>query len=350
MTNSHDTENEALETQEWIDSLDGVLSEAGPERVRHLLQQLEIHAQMQGVKIPFSANTPYVNTISVDRAAALSRQSGNRAPHQEHHSLERDVDGGTSQPGIRRYRWAHLDIRFRRDTLRGGVQSLLSRSKRESSGRPDLCSGSCGPGHLRSCISRRPDCRRRSWRISAASYGQVAGCLPYPHPWLMPDFWRFPTVSMGLGPIMSIYHARFIRYLEDRGLKEPSDQKIWTFMGDGETDEPESLGAITLAPRENLDNLVFVINCNLQRLDGPVRGNSRIVQELEAAFRGAGWNVVKVLWGDAWDPLFAKGRKGAAREAHAGSLSTATTRSTRFHPVPIFVSTSSASTPRHTNS
>src|SRR5688500_15988285 len=136
------------------------------------------------------------------------------------------------------------------------------------------------------------------------------GLSSYPHPYLMPSFWEFPTVSMGLGPIMAIYQARFMRYLEDRGLKEPSDAKVWAFIGDGETDEPESLGAITLPAREKLDNLIFVINCNLQRLDGPVRGNGQIIQELEAAFRGAGWNVIKVLWGREWDPLLAKDRDG----------------------------------------
>ena len=136
------------------------------------------------------------------------------------------------------------------------------------------------------------------------------GLSSYPHPWLMPDFWQFPTVSMGLGPIMSIYQARFNRYLEDRGLKKPSNMKVWAFLGDGETDEPESLGAISLAAREKLDNLIFVINCNLQRLDGPVRGNGQIVQELEAIFRGAGWNVIKVLWGSDWDPLLANDHEG----------------------------------------
>src|SRR5688500_1253228 len=136
------------------------------------------------------------------------------------------------------------------------------------------------------------------------------GLSSYPHPYLMPSFWEFPTVSMGLGPIMAIYQARFMRYLEDRGLKEPSSSKVWAFLGDGETDEPESLGAITLPAREKLDNLIFVINCNLQRLDGPVRGNGQIIQELEAAFRGAGWNVLKVLWGREWDPLLAKDRDG----------------------------------------
>ena len=139
---------------------------------------------------------------------------------------------------------------------------------------------------------------------------RTPGLPSYPHPWLMPGFWQFPTVSMGLGPILAIYHARFIRYLEDRGLREPTDQRVWAFLGDGETDEPESLGAITLASREKLDNLVFVINCNLQRLDGPVRGNGKIIQELEAIFRGAGWNVIKVIWGDDWDPLLEKDRNG----------------------------------------
>src|SRR5205085_4852477 len=136
------------------------------------------------------------------------------------------------------------------------------------------------------------------------------GLSSYPHPWLMPDYWEFPTVSMGLGPLMSIYQARFNRYLEDRGLKKASESKVWAFLGDGETDEPEALGAITLAAREKLDNLIFVINCNLQRLDGPVRGNGHIIQELEAAFRGAGWNVIKCIWGSDWDPILAKDSEG----------------------------------------
>jgi pyruvate dehydrogenase E1 component len=139
---------------------------------------------------------------------------------------------------------------------------------------------------------------------------QEGGLTSYPHPWLMPNFWQFPTVSMGLSPIMAIYQARFNRYLEDRGLKKPSDAKVWTFLGDGETDEPETLGAITLASRENLDNLIFVVNCNLQRLDGPVRGNGKIIQELESIFRGAGWNVIKVIWGSNWDPLLSKDKDG----------------------------------------
>merc|ERR1712093_943495 len=137
------------------------------------------------------------------------------------------------------------------------------------------------------------------------------GLSSYPHPWLMPNFWQYPTVSMGLGPIMSIYHARFIRYLENRGIKTKKGGKVWAFLGDGEADEPETLGAITLAAREGLNNLIFVVNCNLQRLDGPVRGNGKIIQELEAIFRGAGWNVVKVIWGEDWDPLFAKDIDGA---------------------------------------
>jgi pyruvate dehydrogenase E1 component len=136
------------------------------------------------------------------------------------------------------------------------------------------------------------------------------GLCSYLHPYLMPEFWQFPTVSMGLGPIMAIYQARFNRYLEDRGLKEPDDQKVWAFLGDGELDEPESIGAITLASRERLDNLIFVVNCNLQRLDGPVRGNGKIIQELEAAFRGAGWNVIKVIWGSDWDPLLTEDGQG----------------------------------------
>ena len=168
------------------------------------------------------------------------------------------------------------------------------------------------------------------------------GLSSYPHPWLMPDFWQFPTVSMGLGPIMAIYQARFNRYLEHRGLKDTSQQKVWCFLGDGETDEPESLGAITLAAREGLDNLIFVVNCNLQRLDGPVRGNGKIIQELEAAFRGAGWNVIKVIWGSDWDPLLAEDRTACSSSAWARSW-TASIRTTPSSPAPTSASTSSAS-------
>ncbi len=167
------------------------------------------------------------------------------------------------------------------------------------------------------------------------------GLSSYPHPWLMPDFWEYPTVSMGLGPLMAIYQARYARYLENRGLKPKTDAKVWAFLGDGETDEPESLGAITLASREKLDNLIFVINCNLQRLDGPVRGNGQIIQELESAFRGARWNVIKVLWGTEWDPILARDTEGCSSSAWANS-STANTRSWSSSPAPTSASVSSA--------
>src|SRR5207247_579792 len=169
--------------------------------------------------------------------------------------------------------------------------------------------GHASPGiYARACLEGRLSAEKlENFRHELRPGG---GLSSYPHPWLMPDFWEFPTVSMGLGPIMSIYQARFSRYLEDRGLKKHSSARVWTFVGDGETDEPETLGAISLAAREKLDNLIWVVNCNLQRLDGPVRGNGQIIQELEAIFRGAGWNVIKVLWGSDWDPLLAKDHDG----------------------------------------
>ena len=174
--------------------------------------------------------------------------------------------------------------------------------------------GHSSPGHLCARVSRRPARREQPAITSARKSRAGDGLSSYPHPWLMPDFWQFPTVSMGLGPMMAIYQARFMRYLEHRGIVPPQDRKVWCFLGDGEMDEPESLGAITMPVREKLDNLIFVINCNLQRLDGPVRGNGKIIQELEAAFRGAGWNVIKVVWGSRWDPLLARDQQGLAAQ------------------------------------
>ena len=171
------------------------------------------------------------------------------------------------------------------------------------------------------------------------------GLSSYPHPWLMPDYWQFPTVSMGLGPLMAIYQARFLKYLHARGLADTKDRHVWAFLGDGEMDEPESLGAISMAGREKLDNLIFVINCNLQRLDGPVRGNGKIIQELEGIFRGAGWNVIKVIWGSGWDPLLAADKSGLAAASAWRSASTASTRTSSPRTAPTCASTSSASTP-----
>jgi pyruvate dehydrogenase E1 component len=293
---------DAIETREWTESLDYVLQHGGVTRAAQLLRQLDAHARQVGARIPFTANTPYVNTIAADRQPTVP---GNP-------QLERRIKSLV--------RWNALSMVVRANKLSDGIGGHISTYASAATlyevgfnhffrGRTDshdgdlvYFQGHAAPGfYARAFVEGRlPVEKLENFRRELAEGG---GLSSYPHPWLMPDFWQFPTVSMGLGPIMSIYQARFARYLEDRGLKKPSDQKVWAFLGDGETDEPETLGAITLASREKLDNLIFVVNCNLQRLDGPVRGNGQIIQELEAVFRGAGWNVIKVIWGSDWDPL-----------------------------------------------
>jgi pyruvate dehydrogenase E1 component len=305
--NGHD--HDAQETQEWLDSLDAVLYLNGRDRARYLLTRVGEKAETAGVAVPFSVNTPYVNTIPPDEEPAFP---GNREMERKIKSL---------------VRWNAMAMVVQANeidkTLGGHIGTFASCATLyeigfnhffkgpDAPGGGDLIyfQGHASPGmYARAFLEGRlSEQHLTNFRRELAAGG---GLSSYPHPWLMPDFWQFPTVSMGLGPIMAIYQARFNRYLENRGLKEKSDQHVWAFLGDGEMDEPESLGAITLASRELLDNLIFVINCNLQRLDGPVRGNGKIVQELEAAFRGAGWNVVKVLWGSDWDPLLAADKSG----------------------------------------
>ncbi|RPJ59588.1 MAG: pyruvate dehydrogenase (acetyl-transferring), homodimeric type [Acidobacteria bacterium] len=304
-----ETEEQAQETREWIDSLDYVLEAQGPERVRDLLTKLTIHARRHDVEIPFTANTPYINTIPADK----------QPPYPGSREIERRIKS--------LIRWNAMAMVVRANRLSSGIGGHISTyasaatlyevafnhflrgRNEEDSGDFVYFQGHASPGiYARAFLEGRISAEQlANFRRETAPGGGLAS---YPHPWLMPDFWQFPTVSMGLGPIMAIYQARFNRYLEDRGLRDQSDSKVWAFLGDGETDEPETLGAITLASREQLDNLIFVINCNLQRLDGPVRGNGNIIQELEAVFRGAGWNVIKVIWGSAWDPLLAKDHEG----------------------------------------
>jgi pyruvate dehydrogenase E1 component len=300
---------EAIETREWLDSLDYVLKEGGPERVQTLLEQLQIHAQQAGVKIPFSANTPYINTISADKQSPFP---GSREIERRIKSLVRwnaiamVVRANREESGI----GGHISTYASAATLYEIGFNHFFRGKGENhEGDVIYFQGHASPGiYARAFLEGRLSMEQlQNFRRELKPGG---GLSSYPHPWLMPHFWEFPTVSMGLSPIMAIYQARFNRYLEDRGLKKTSDSKVWAFVGDGETDEPETLGAITLASREKLDNLIFVINCNLQRLDGPVRGNGKIIQELEAIFRGAGWNVIKVIWGCDWDPLLARDRDG----------------------------------------
>ena len=306
--NKHNTEIEELEISEWFDSLDWVLEHGGPERVVELLQQLQIRAHKAGVQIPFTANTPYINTIRREKQLPFP---GNREIERRIKSIIRwnamamVVKANKVESGI----GGHISTYASAATLyEVGFNHFFRGKGNGYEGDQIYFQGHASPGiYARAYLEGR--ITKEQLENFRRELQPTDGLSSYPHPWLMPDFWEFPTVSMGLGPIMAIYQARFNRYLEDRGLKEPGG-KVWAFIGDGETDEPEALGAITLASREVLDNLIFVINCNLQRLDGPVRGNGKIIQELEAIFRGAGWNVIKVVWGDSWDPLLDKDKDG----------------------------------------
>ncbi|MBI2177922.1 MAG: pyruvate dehydrogenase (acetyl-transferring), homodimeric type [Candidatus Tectomicrobia bacterium] len=291
-----------VESQEWLESLDYVLQARGPERVKELLRELQIHAHRHGVVLPFSANTPYVNTIPRERQPPFP---GDRQLERRIKSLVRwnamamVVRANRADSSI----GGHISTYASAATLLEVAFNHFLRGQDHPGGGDQVYfQGHSSPGiYARAFLEGRLNREQMDhFRRELAPGG---GLSSYPHPWLMPGFWQFPTVSMGFASLMAIYHARFNHYLADRGLRDTSDQKVWAFLGDGEMDEPESLGAITLAARERLDNLIFVVNCNLQRLDGPVRGNGKIIQELEAAFRGAGWNVIKVIWGDDWDPL-----------------------------------------------
>ena len=305
----NELELEALEQREWRESLDYVIQQGDRGRVQRLLASLRHHARMNGVALPFSATTAYVNTIRPEEETPLP---GSQEIERRIKSLVRwnamamVVRANRVSEGI----GGHISTYASAATLYEiGFNHFFRGKGRDGDGDIIYFQGHASPGiYARAFLEGRiPVERLDNFRHELRPGG---GLSSYPHPWLMPDFWEFPTVSMGLGPIMAIYQARFNRYLEDRGLRKPSSTKVWAFLGDGETDEPEALGAISLAAREKLDNLIFVVNCNLQRLDGPVRGNGQIVQELEALFRGAGWNVIKVLWGSDWDPLLAKDYDG----------------------------------------
>ena len=301
-----------VETREWLESIDSVLQSEGPERAHFLIDRMVEHARRSGAYLPYSPNTAYVNTIAV----------GKQPLYPGDRELERRIEAW-----IRWNAMAMVVAANRKSTEYGGhIASYASSAtlyevgfnhfwRAPSSEHPgDLIfmQGHSSPGiYARSYLEGRlSEDQLRRFRQEVDG----GGLSSYPHPWLMPDFWQFPTVSMGLGPMMAIYQARFTRYLEHRGLVAASDQKVWAFCGDGEMDEPESMGALTMPVREQLDNLVFVVNCNLQRLDGPVRGNGKIIQELEAAFLGAGWNVIKVIWGSRWDPLLARDTEGLLRQ------------------------------------
>lgn len=298
-----------IETQEWLESLEYVLQKSGPERVQELLEDLDTYAHEAGVDLPFTANTPYINTIPKNQEPHFP---GGREIERRIKSLVRwnamamVTRANRAEPGI----GGHISSYASAATLYEiGYNHFFKGKDDDNEGDHIYFQGHLAPGmYARAFLEGRLSKEQlTNFRRELAHGG---GLSSYPHPWLMPDFWEFPTVSMGLGPIQAIYHARFIRYLEDRGLKRKSTSKVWGFLGDGETDEPETLGAISLAAREKLDNLIFVINTNLQRLDGPVRGNGNIIQELEAVFRGAGWNVIKVIWGGEWDALLEKDKTG----------------------------------------
>ncbi len=302
-------DTDPLETAEWLESLRSVLENQGPERVSFLLRELSAAAHRNGVEVPFTATTPYINTIGAD----------DQPPYPGNREIERRIKSiirWNAMAMVTRANRAHEGIGGHISTYASAatlyevaLNHFIKGNGDDYSGDQVYIQGHASPGiYARAFLEGRlTEENLVNFRQELAAEG---GLSSYPHPWLMPGFWEFPTVSMGLSPIMAIYQARFNKYLYDRGICDTSGQHVWAFLGDGETDEPESLGAITLASREALDNLIFVINCNLQRLDGPVRGNGKIIQELEGAFRGAGWNVVKVIWGDSWDPLLAKDRNG----------------------------------------
>ncbi len=311
----HSSDSDPQETTEWLEAWDQILNEESPERASYLLTALTERARSAGLALPPpSFNTPYWNTIRVE----------DELPYPGNLEIERRIKSvirwnamamvvrqNKKDPGI----GGHIATYASLATLiEVGFNHFFRTSIQDQTGQDQPGDFVYFQGHASPGIYSRAFLEGRLSRTHVENFRHELrgepGLSSYPHPWLMPDFWRFPTVSMGLASLNAIYQARFMRYMENRGLIPATHRKVWAFLGDGEMDEPESMGSITLPPRERLDNLIFVINCNLQRLDGPVRGNGKIIQELEAAFRGAGWNVIKVLWGRGWDPLFAKDRDG----------------------------------------
>ncbi|MBK6672112.1 MAG: pyruvate dehydrogenase (acetyl-transferring), homodimeric type [Proteobacteria bacterium] len=300
------------ETREWLESIDSVIRTGGGDRARYLIEQLLDHARRAGANLPLKATTPYVNTIPATQ----------ELPYPGDRTLEKRLEAYMRWNAVAMVQQAnkqsseyggHLASYASSSTLyEVGFNHFWRAASDKHPGDLVFMQGHSSPGvYARAYLEGRlTEANLKKFRHEVGG----GGLSSYPHPWLMPDFWQFPTVSMGLGPMMAIYQARFIRYMENRGLSPASDRKVWCFCGDGEMDEPESMGQLTLPVREGLDNLVFVVNCNLQRLDGPVRGNGKIIQELESAFLGAGWNVIKVLWGRNWDPLLAKDSNAVLRQ------------------------------------
>ena len=308
MTNLYN-DPDKQETQEWIESLEDALEEHGYERTQHLLETLIDFAESKGARLPFNTNTPFLNTILPGQEPDYP---GDRELERKIKSIVRwnamamVTKANKETPGI----GGHISTFASAATLYEVAFNHFLKGPNHPSGQDMVFfQGHASPGiYARAYLEGRLNkTHLNNFRRELTDGG---GLSSYPHPYLMPDFWQFATVSMGLGPMMAIYQARFMRYMIDRGFMEDTGRKVFAYLGDGEMDEPESTGALTLASRENLDNLIFVINCNLQRLDGPVRGNSKIIQELEGAFRGAGWNVIKVIWGSDWDELFENDRNG----------------------------------------
>jgi pyruvate dehydrogenase E1 component len=304
------------ETEEWFESLDQVIDQAGPDRATYLLEKLTEHARDSGVDLPVHLNTPYVNTIRPEEEVPYP---GDRAMERRIKSLIRwnamamVVRQNKYDPGI----GGHISTYASLATLlEVGFNHIFHASYGDQPGDLVYFQGHASPGvYGRAFLEGRlTEEHLKNFRHELRD---TPGLSSYPHPWLMPDFWKFPTVSMGLGPINAIYQARFMRYLENRGIIPVTPRHVWAYLGDGEMDEPESMGSITLASREKLDNLTFVINCNLQRLDGPVRGNGKVIQEFEGAFRGAGWNVIKVIWGGDWDALLERDHSGLLQKRMA---------------------------------
>ena len=297
-----------LETSEWLESLSAVIEKDGNQRAHYLIKELINKAYMEGANIPYTQNTPYINTIPVNEE---KKSNGDQNIERRIRSLIRwnaaamVVRANKKFPEL----GGHIGTFASAATLYDVGMNHFWRAKNNKFG-GDLIyfQGHSAPGmYARAYLEGRLNEKQLDSFRQEVNPG---GLSSYPHPWLMPNFWQFPTVSMGLGPMLAIYQARFMKYLINRGLIKDEGRKVWAFLGDGEMDEPESLGAIGLAAREKLDNLIFVVNCNLQRLDGPVRGNGKIIQELEGIFRGAGWNVIKVIWGSYWDPLLANDKTG----------------------------------------
>ncbi|QHI97175.1 pyruvate dehydrogenase (acetyl-transferring), homodimeric type [Xylophilus rhododendri] len=310
------------ETREWTDALKAVIASEGPERAHYLLEQLLDQARQNSIDMPFSANTAYVNTIAPD---AEARTPGDNdieerlRAYMRWNAMAMVVKANRLHPEDGGDLGGHISSFASLATMFGAGFNHFWHAESEGHGGDLLyIQGHSSPGiYARAFMEGR---LTEEQLLNFRQEVQGKGLSSYPHPKLMPEFWQFPTVSMGLGPLMAIYQARFLKYLHARGIADTSNRKVWAFLGDGEMDEVESLGAIGVAAREKLDNLIFVVNCNLQRLDGPVRGNGKIVQELEGEFRGAGWNVIKLLWGSYWDPLLARDKDGALKKIMMDTL------------------------------